>query len=280
MKERAYAKINLALNVKGVRDDGYHELEMIMVPTSFYDEIELQPSRFTTFSCNRPYIAFNGKNTMVKALEYMRKTYDINDHFKIHLNKFIPTRSGMAGGSADGAAIIRLLNERYQLNMDYEAKQKAALYVGADVFFCLMNKPALVKGIGEELEPFSFPWPFYVLLVKPKDGVSTKEAFDLMDVKTCPHPDVLALRQALIANDYPNILAHMANSLEPTSAALCPDIAIIRDDLEQMGFDKVIMSGSGSTLIAVSRNHNLIMRGLKKYRHRHFFAREVKLLRR
>ena len=93
----------------------------------------------------------------------------------------------MAGGSADGAAIIRLLNERYQLNMDYEAKQKAALYVGADVFFCLMNKPALVKGIGEELEPFSFPWPFYVLLVKPKDGVSTKEAFDLMDVKTCPH---------------------------------------------------------------------------------------------
>ena len=278
MKDRAYAKINLALNVKSRREDGYHELEMIMVPTSFYDELRLQVSRYDSYTCNRSYLAFNEKNTIVKAVEYMRKTYGIKDHFKIHLDKFIPTRAGLAGGSADGASIIRMLNKRYNLNMDYEAKKRACLAIGADVFFCLMNKPSVVKGIGENLEPFSFKCDFYVLLVKPKEGVSTKEAFETLDLNKCGHPDVDKLKNALIDNDYDEAIKHMANSLEASSFKICPEIASTKVELQELGFDHVLMSGSGSTLFALTKNRNLLTKTLKMYRHRHFFAREVKLL--
>ena len=224
MRERAYAKINLCLNVKGKRDDGYHELEMIMLPVSYYDEIELRLSKDMKYSSNRSYLRFDDKNTIVKAVEYMKEKYAIKDNFSIHINKFIPTRAGLAGGSSDGACIIRILDEMYKLNMSYEEKKEASLAIGADVFFCFMNRPALVKGIGEELDFFEMDNFFHILLVKPKEGVSTKEAFKKLDIVNCDHPDARALKRALIDKDYPEVLANMQNSLESSSFEICPSL--------------------------------------------------------
>lgn len=278
MKDKAYAKINLALNVKSRRDDGYHELEMVMVPVSFYDELELVKSDKDEFYSNRSYIDFNEKNTIIKALNYMRKTYDIKDCFKITLNKFIPTRAGLAGGSSDGASIIRMLNKMYHLDMTYEEKRKACLAVGADVFFCLINKPSIVEGIGEILSPFEFKADFEILLVKPRLGVSTASSFQSLDLKTCDHPDVHRLKEALINSDYQTSINHMQNSLEASSFKLCPEILVLKNELTSMGFDKVLMSGSGSTLFALTKDRKLCIESLEKLRSRHLFARKVKIL--
>lgn len=278
MRERAYAKINLCLNVKGKRDDGYHELEMIMLPVSYYDEIELRLSKDMKYSSNRSYLRFDDKNTIVKAVEYMKEKYAIKDNFSIHINKFIPTRAGLAGGSSDGACIIRILDEMYKLNMSYEEKKEASLAIGADVFFCLMNRPALVKGIGEELDFFEMDNFFHILLVKPKEGVSTKEAFKKLDIVNCDHPDARALKRALIDKDYPEVLANMQNSLESSSFEICPSILKLKKKLEVYGFDRVLMSGSGSTLIAISKDVKLVNRVMKQMRNSHYFATKVKIL--
>lgn len=278
MRERAYAKINLCLNVKKRRDDGYHELEMIMLPVSYYDEIELREAKEMKYSSNRAYLRFDDKNTIVKAVEYMKNKYAIKDNFSIHINKFIPTRAGLAGGSSDGACIIRMLDEMYKLNMSYEEKKEASLAIGADVFFCLMNKPALVKGIGEELEFFHVDNFFNILLVKPKEGVSTKEAFKKLNLEICDHPDAYALKKALIEKDYPKVLMNMQNSLESSSFEICPSILKLKTKLEGYGFDHVLMSGSGSTLIAISKDVKLVNRVMKQMRNSHYFAAKVKIL--
>lgn len=278
MKDRAYAKINLALDVKSRREDGYHELEMVMVPVSLYDELEITVYYRDVYTCNRQYITFNQKNTIVKAIDYMRKKYQIKDKFKVHLNKNIPTRAGLAGGSSDGASVIRLLDKMYQLNMTYEEKRAASLAIGADVFFCLINKPAIVKGIGDLIEPLSFNSFFHVLLVKPKQGVSTKMAFEKLDLKKADHPDISALKEALIAGDYAESIKNMQNSLEESSFRLCPEILKLKGELEAFGFDHVLMSGSGSTLFALSRDLRLVNDIQTLMRNRHYFARRVKIL--
>lgn len=278
MKDRAYAKINLALNVKSRREDGYHELEMIMVPISYFDELELVKSEKMEYLCNRKYITFDSSNTVVKAIDYMKDKYDINDNFKVYINKMIPTRAGLAGGSSDGASIIRMFDKMYGLNMSYEEKKEASLAIGADVFFCLMNKPSLVRGIGEKLEPFKMENFFEILLVKPRQGVSTKEAFTKLNLDKCAHPDVEELKRCLMAKDYSSSIINMQNSLEESSFRICPYINSLKKELLNLGFDHVLMSGSGSTLMAFSRDALLAENTMKKMRSERHFAIRVKIL--
>ena len=117
MKERAYAKINLCLNIKSRREDGYHELEMIMVPIDFYDTLEMIPSQEMRIYNNRSYIPVNEKNTVIKAVQVLKQRYGFDTNFEIRLQKHIPTRAGLAGGSADAAAAIRMMNRMLKLNM-------------------------------------------------------------------------------------------------------------------------------------------------------------------
>ena len=133
MKVKAYSKINLALDVVGKRTDGYHELRMLMVPLDFFDEIEIAYSDKMEYVSNRAYIRFDKDNTIVKAFEIMKETFDIKDNFKIVLNKMIPTQAGLAGGSTDGAAIIRYLNNKYALKLNEEQIKELCLKIGADV---------------------------------------------------------------------------------------------------------------------------------------------------
>ena len=278
MKERAYAKINLCLNIKARRDDGYHELEMIMVPIDFYDTLEMIPSDEMRIYNNRAYIPVNEKNTVIKAVQVLRQRYGFDTNFEIRLQKHIPTRAGLAGGSADAAAAIRMMNRMLNLNMSEQDMIDCGREVGADVPFCILSKPALVQGIGEVIVPFECHPDFHILLVKPKRGVSTKEAFELSDQTEPEHPDCRKMGRALIEGNYQGIVDALGNSLEGAALQLVPEIRQVKEALSLLGFDGVLMSGSGSTVFGITKDEALVDKTMELMRARKLFVRKTRIL--
>lgn len=278
MRERAYAKINLCLNIKSRREDGYHELEMIMVPIDFYDALEMIPSDEMRIYNNRAYIPVNEKNTVIKAVQVLRQRYGFDTNFEIRLQKHIPTRAGLAGGSADAAAAIRMMNRMLNLNMSEQDMIDCGKEVGADVPFCILSKPALVQGIGEVIVPFECHPDFHILLVKPKRGVSTKEAFELSDQTEPEHPDCRKMGRALIEGNYQGIVDALGNSLEGAALQLVPEIRQVKEALSLLGFDGVLMSGSGSTVFGITKDEALVDKTMELMRARKLFVRKTRIL--
>ncbi len=151
MEIKAHAKINLCLNVVGRRDDGYHELEMVMVPLTLHDTIYIELSDKDEYSCSDQSLPMDLSNTVVKAVELMRKTFGFKEHFKVHIQKEIPSQAGLAGGSADAAAVMKAIRELLKIDVSIEELSQLGKQVGADVPFCVMETCALVKGIGEKI---------------------------------------------------------------------------------------------------------------------------------
>ena len=278
MKDRAYAKINLCLDVVGKRDDGYHELNMIMVPIDFYDVLEMYPAAETSLSLNRSFLPVNEKNTIIKAIMVMQEMFNIQTGFACTLQKHIPTRAGLAGGSADAAAAIRMINKMMNLRLSFREMAEIGQKVGADVPFCIYNVPAVVKGFGDIILPFHCSPDFGILLVKPKRGVSTKEAFAVVDQAEQPHPDVEAMRDALINNDYEKIAASLGNSLEIASLQLVKEIRYIKERMLERGFDGALMSGSGSTVFGITRNSRLLDEVMEEMKAERFFVRKTRII--
>lgn len=279
MRERANAKINLCLDVVGKREsDGYHELKMIMVPIDFYDVLEMMPAKETTLSLNRSYLPINDKNTIIKAINVMKAKYGFDTNFACILQKHIPTRAGLAGGSADAAAAIRMINNMLALHMSTPEMIEVGKEVGSDVPFCLINQPAYVEGTGEKIEPFYCHPDFELLLVKPRKGVSTKEAFEIVDQGNDVHPDCMAMKEALITNDYEGIVKNLGNSLEPASLQLVDEIRIIKQQLSEHGFDGVLMSGSGSTVFGITKDSALLEKTMNDMKAQGHFVRKTKIL--
>lgn len=277
MKQRAYAKINLCLDVVCRREDGYHELEMIMAPVNLYDTLNFEFCDELRLQSNVPYLPLDRRNTIIKAIELLREEYGFKENFEITLQKHIPTQAGMAGGSTDGAAAIRALNKMLRLGMDNDKMVEIAKKVGADVPFCLRSRPAFVTGIGENLEHFRVHTSFYLLLVKPYKGVSTKVAFETLDFSSAQHPDCRKMRQALMNNDYDGVIQSLGNTLEQSAFKLVPQIAAIKKDLLAMGFDGALMSGSGSTVFALTRDPELLEKGAAAMRKKAAFIRKTEL---
>lgn len=277
MKQRAYAKINLCLDVVCRREDGYHELEMIMAPVNLYDTLNFEFCDELRLQSNVPYLPLDRRNTIIKAIELLREEYGFKENFEITLQKHIPTQAGMAGGSTDGAAAIRALNKMLRLGMDNDKMVEIAKKVGADVPFCLRSRPAFVTGIGENLEHFRVHTPFYLLLMKPYKGVSTKVAFETLDFSSAQHPDCRKMRQALMNNDYDGVIQSLGNTLEQSAFKLVPQIAAIKKDLLAMGFDGALMSGSGSTVFALTRDPELLEKGAAAMRKKAAFIRKTEL---
>ena len=279
MKERAYAKINLCLDVVKGRKDGYHDLRMIMVPIDFYDVLEMNRADATSLRLNRSYLPVDEKNTVIKAIAVLRDMYHFESQYACILEKHIPTQAGLAGGSADAAAAIRMLNRMEHLEMTREEMLEAARKVGSDVPFCVLNQTALVEGTGEVIEPFGCHPGFHVLLVKPKRGVSTALAFKRFDAVSSPeHPDVDGMRQALIDNDYAAVIRCLGNSLEDVSMDLVAEIKDVRQQLKDLGFDGVLMSGSGSTVFGITQSRRLLSDACDTMRQRGYFTRKTRIL--
>ena len=278
MKEKAYAKINLCLDVAGEREDGYHDLKMIMVPVNFYDVLEMEPADQTSIRLNRSYLPVNEKNTVFKAIRTMQKNYGFDQEFACVLQKHIPTQAGLAGGSADAAAAIRIICRYMGLDLSREELIRVGTEVGADVPFCIFNQPAYVSGIGDELEMFECNTDFDILLVKPRRGVSTKTAFTEMNPETASHPDCQAMRKALVENDYESVIRNLGNSLEEVSIRLVEEIREVKEDLTAAGFDGVLMSGSGSTVFGITRSPRLLRKTADLMRYKGYFVRMTSIL--
>ena len=275
MKERAYAKINLCLDVVGKREDGYHDLKMIMVPINFYDVLEMEFAPETTLELNRDYLPINDKNTIIKAIHIMQEKYNITEEFCCRLEKHIPTRAGLAGGSADAAAAIRMINRMCNLHLTKDEMIAVGKEVGADVPFCVLNRPAFVEGIGEKITTFSCSPDFYLLLIKPRKGVSTAEAFHIVDEQEGIHPDCKAMQEALEYNDYDGIIRSLGNSMENAAMTLVPEIRKAKQDLLDLGFDGVLMSGSGSTVFGITKDVELLDRSIDILKKKKYFVRKT-----
>lgn len=278
MKDRAFAKINLCLDVAGARNDGYHELKMIMVPINFYDVLELQPSLEMEMIMDKAYLPADDRNTIIKAIHVMQRRYGFDVNFRCTLQKHIPTRAGLAGGSADAASAIRMINRMMRLDMSREEMIEVGREVGSDVPFCLINKPALVEGTGEKIQEFECHPDFELLLVKPRKGVSTKDCFKLVDSMETDHPDCMKMREALINDDYQGVIDTLGNSLEAPAVQLVSEIKNAKQALVEAGFDGVLMSGSGSTVFGITKNRELVDTTMEKLKRQKYFVRHTNIL--
>lgn len=265
MNIEAHAKINLSLNVVRKREDGYHELEMIMVPLTLCDHIILECSKEDHYSCNIEGLSIDDTNTVVKAVKLMKDTYGIEQCFSIYMEKHIPMQAGLAGGSADAAAVMKGINELLHLQIPREELSMLSKQVGADVPFCVYDTPAVVKGIGEDVRPIPVNMDFKILLVKPAQGVPTGKAFSMIDFTDCEHPDHRLVEDTLIRGDYDEFCKILGNTLEQPAFTIVPEIKEIKQQMLDLGFDTALMSGSGSTVFGITRNEELLHQCAKEF---------------
>ena len=216
MKIRAYAKVNLALDVVRKREDGYHDLEMIMAPITLHDLIYINViDEGIEIESNSKIVPTDQRNIMYKVAKLMQERYDLQKGVKIFVYKHIPTQAGLAGGSADGAAVIKAMNKLFHLNLSYEEMAALGKEVGADIPFCIYEKTAFVEGVGEKLHFIEEPFEAYLLLVKPKKGVSTKKAFTTLDLSKVIHQDCRAMKKGIEEKDYDKIFTKFSRIDNP-----------------------------------------------------------------
>ncbi|MCB2293149.1 4-(cytidine 5'-diphospho)-2-C-methyl-D-erythritol kinase [Clostridium algoriphilum] len=252
MLVKAYGKINISLDVIGKREDGYHLLKMIMQSVDLYDSMSFKKcNKGINLSCNKPYIPIDDKNLVYKAAKLFMDTYDIHEGINIYLRKNIPVAAGMAGGSADAAAVFKALKEIFKVDVDDNELMDLGVRIGADVPYCIVGGTALCEGIGEIITPLK-PFKNYILvLVKPNFGVSTKEVFKNLDIsKIFKHPDTEALIKAIEQEKLQEVCNSMKNLLENVTLRKYPVLKRIKEDMVKMGAMGSMMSGSGPTIFA------------------------------
>ena len=254
MKLRAYAKINLGLDVLRRREDGYHDVKMIMQTIQMYDMLEMEKSEQPGIhlTTNLSYIPVNENNLVYKAVKLLMDQYRIEEGITISLNKFIPVAAGMAGGSSDAAAALVGVNRMFQLGLTRQQLMELGVKIGADVPYCVMRGTALAEGIGEKLTALP-PMPqCYVLIGKPGISVSTKFVYTNLNLgPDTHHPDIDGMIQALQDGDLYGITDRMENVLESVTIPAYPVIETIKDHMKAHGAVNDMMSGSGPTVFGI-----------------------------
>ncbi|MBQ1548284.1 MAG: 4-(cytidine 5'-diphospho)-2-C-methyl-D-erythritol kinase [Lachnospiraceae bacterium] len=254
--EKARAKINIGLDIKGKRPDGYHEVCMIMQTVSLYDTVTLEKTEGEMIlECDDPYLPTDENNLCLKAAVAIKKKYELPGGYKISLKKRIPVAAGLAGGSADAAAVLRAVRKLEGLRLTDRDLCRVAKTLGADVSFCVRGGTALSEGIGELLTPLPDMEEVSVLLVNPDFPVSTAEVYKAYDeLSDIVHPDINLLTDKLISNDITEFAPYMGNVLENVTIPMHPEIQFIKDFLNENGADASLMSGSGPTVFGLFRD--------------------------
>ncbi|MBM6831192.1 4-(cytidine 5'-diphospho)-2-C-methyl-D-erythritol kinase [Faecalicoccus acidiformans] len=247
MKVQAQAKVNLALDVIGKRNDGYHELDMIMAPISLYNDIEIDIHPVDQITCDGGKIPDH--STIHKTLALLRKEIGLRNHYAIHVLKRIPDQAGLAGSSADAAAVFRAVMAIEGIDLELVKQLEFAKQIGADVPFCLVNRLSRVQGIGEKIRVLPQGWKLSCLIVKPSYGISTPEAFERWHAQAPVHVDVDAVEDAIQNQDFVSLCERMGNALEKPAFQMRPELRELKQKMEALGFDRVMMSGSGSSLM-------------------------------
>ena len=253
MKIKAYAKINISLDIVGKREsDGYHLLKMIMQNIDLYDEISIEKQKEDiTISCNKSYVPTDSRNLAYKAASLFKETYNIEDGVHIDIVKNIPVSAGLAGGSTDAAAVLKLMNKIFKVNASNQELMALGLKLGADIPYCINGGTALCEGIGEKITTLA---PFkdkILVLVKPSFGVSTKEvykAFNLDRVRI--HPKTENLIEAMEQDNLYYVANNMKNLLENVTLRKHNILIKIKEDMNRYGAVGSMMSGSGPSVFA------------------------------
>ncbi len=255
MRLEAYAKINWSLDIVGVREDGYHLMDMVMQPVSLADEITLTPSREMKITTGGPVRSrADETNLAIRAARALQEASGTKMSVAIHVYKRIPVGAGMGGGSADAAAVLFGLNRLWQTHFSDGQLEKIGLSLGADVPFCLRGGLTRTTGIGEIMENHICKSNFWLLIVQPCRGLSTKDIFSLWKQNDINRPDTQNVLAAL-ENGHPEQLARsIGNVLEPVSAQICPEIRKAKEALLSSGARSALMTGSGSAVFGLFRS--------------------------
>ena len=269
---RSYAKINLCLNITGKREDGFHELDMIMLPISLHDSLivsKLNKSIDNFVTVDDFSIGSFTYNLATFAIDKLQSVYRFNEKFRILIHKVIPIQAGLGGGSSNAACTMKAVNTLLNLGATDEQLMEYGKELGADIPFFVKCKPARCRGIGEKIEPIEIKNNYYVLLVKPEAGCSTREVYqtaDSMDLAVCDMDKVL---KALADGDDDLLADSIANSLQAPAISLVPVIQSIIDELKDCGLKIVQMTGSGSAVFALSTDKKLLKKVLKKFENKY-----------
>lgn len=242
------AKINLFLDIKGKRDDGYHNIETVMQELKLHDVIHIEKSEVDELVCNNYSIPCDKRNTCIKALNLIREEFEINESIKIIIDKNIPPEAGMAGGSSNAASVIKGLNELWNLNMSIDKMCQIGLKIGADVPFCIVGGTCLCEDIGDKITVLTpFKWE-HIIIVKPDISISTPEAYRC--VKSDYYNSYVdnKIVEFIQKKDYTNVCKNIANTLEDVIIKSHSIISEVKEDLIGYGAISAIMTGSGSAV--------------------------------
>ena len=254
MRLRALAKINLGLDILRKREDGYHEVRMIMQTIQMYDVLKMKKVKKPgiSLSVNYPYIPSDERNLVYKAAKLLMDEFQVKEGVDICLEKFIPVAAGMAGGSSDAAAAMVGINQLFKLGLSERELMDRAVNIGADVPYCIMRGTALAEGIGEKLTRIAQIPDCFVLIGKPGISVSTKLAYESLQLdKISSHPDIDGMIRDIENGDLLTMTEKMGNVFEPGIIEKYPVIGEIKDLMEDNGALKAMMSGSGPTVFGI-----------------------------
>ena len=255
MVKKCPAKINLALQITGTREDGHHFLRMVNLPLDLHDVLEIEPlpaNYNTHVICDDMRLVGLRSNLCTQAVDVMRAKFGFKDNFMIRIHKEIPSSAGLGGGSSDAAMMLLALNDYLKLKLTKEQLCEIALPLGSDIPFFIMGTPALAEGIGEKLTPIHPKRSYGCLLVKPEKGLSTKDVYHTYedDMKQVINIDEVVA--GLEKGDEERIAANFGNDLYPPAKKLLPEVEDVVSLLRKDGFPLSAMSGSGSCCYALS----------------------------
>ena len=254
MELKALGKINLGLDVLGRRENGYHDVRMVMQTVYLYDQIRIEKTKKPgiELSTNLFYLPVNENNLAYQAADLLMKEFDVKEGVKITLDKHIPVAAGMAGGSSNAAAVLFGINRMFSLGLSQKELMERGVTLGADVPYCVMRGTVLAEGIGEILTPLPACPKCHVLIAKPPINVSTKFVYTNLRANelTC-HPDIDGQIRALQDGDLEAVCKKMGNVLETVTIPAYPIIQTIKDKMMQCGAVNAMMSGSGPTVFGI-----------------------------
>lgn len=253
---KAYGKINLGLDVLRRREDGYHEVRMVMQTVGLYDRIDLvrKDAPGIVVETNLHYLPANENNLAWKAASLLMEEFQVKEGVQIRLRKFLPVAAGMAGGSSDAAAVLFGVNKMFGLGLTRRQLMERGVAIGADVPYCVLRGTALSEGIGEILTPLPPVPQCQVLIAKPAVSVSTRFVYEHLkadQLRPDQHPDIDGMLEAIRRGDLYGIAGCLGNALETVTIPAYPVIGQIKEQMMERGSIGCLMSGSGPTVFGL-----------------------------
>ena len=266
IERKAYAKINLGLDVTGVREDGYHIVKMIMQNVDLYDTLTFEDndSGEIVLTASTDKIATDGRNLICRVAKQLKDKFDVKKGVTMHLIKRIPVAAGMAGGSTDGAAAYIALNELWGLGLSKKELCEMAVSLGADIPYCIMGGTVLAEGIGEELTPIKDMPDCHIVIAKPGIDVSTAWVYKELDNKEITeHPDIDGIKAAIEEGNLTKMCALIGNVLEDVTSEKYEVVGRIEEVLRNEGAIGAFMTGSGPTVFGIFDSREAAEAGYK-----------------